>query len=560
MAGKKRVPDYDYLYQIGGSLVVRVQVPKPLQDLLGRSELKKSFGADHAAARNEYYRTVADFKDQIAGARASSGTSVRTDNRDAEEPSPEEMEAGCYAHYQLMMKHLRGKNVAPDGRKAWTRQERAQGFREMLEIFADNNDAGEWQMMSFDVDGLCERNRWKIEKSSATYERLCRLMLRARVQAYRNELRILDGFHSADPDGDTLFGAVQPAKITAPQTLGDLMERFKAARSLRWSPSTSKNYIIIFRVIEEICGNETRLELIDHAFCVQVRDKLLTVPANYKKVPSLSDKPLTEVIAISQAMGMRRISAATVNSHLNKLGAIIRYGRDQAWINGNPMAGIDVPDPISPEDKRDPFTIDQLSQIFATRPWIGNENGLSDRPSRYWAPLISLFSGARLTEVCGQRVDEMIVEEGVHAFHFRHRPGDRAMKNGKSRKVPVHPELIRLGLWEFVASARASNRDMLFNDVSRHKLGKWGDGTSKWFARKVRALGLEGTNLSFHSLRHTFEDALRRVDLHDTPLGNAITGRWSAGTSKNYGNKYPLSRLHEAIRQVSYPGLLMPVT
>lgn len=152
----------------------------------------------------------------------------------------------------------------------------------------------------------------------------------------------------------------------------------------------------------------------------------------------------------------------------------------------------------------------------------------------------------------------MVMEDGVHLFHFVHRPGDRHIKTGKSRKVPVHPHLIALGFWDFVEQARASKRDHLFPDVKRDTLGKWGDHTTKWFSRQVKKLDLKGRNLSFHSFRHAFEDALRRADFHDTPIGNALTGRWSAGVSKTYGTRYPVTQLYEAMRRVDYPGLVRP--
>ncbi|KGB55030.1 Phage integrase [Sphingopyxis sp. LC81] len=557
MSGKKRVPGYDYLYEVGRSLVVRVQVPSAVRSVLGKGELKKSFGRDHATAKSEYYRTVAVFKDTIKSARGAPANAAGSPIIHGVEPSLQEMEAASYDHFQRVMIHLRRKNVSPDGSAAISRKQRAEGFREMIDHFADVYDADQWQLMSFDVDGLCERQGWALEKLSAGYERMCRLMLRARLQAYKNELRLLEGSFSADPEADPLFDKEPPTRSNAPRNLGDLLERFKAARSLRWSASTSKNYIIIFRVIEEVCGRDTVLSAIDHDFCVKVRDQLRLIPANYKKMPALAEKPLSEVIRISAELRLAPISPATVNSHLNKLGAVIRYGRDQAWISGNPMADIEVPDPVAPEDKRDAFTIEQLRTLFAASPWNDPKHDITERPSRYWAPLVSLYSGARLTEICGQRVDEMVMENGVAFFDFRHRPDDRAMKNGKSRRVPVHPELIRLGFWGFVEAARVAEREMLFPDVKRHQLGKWGDGTSKWFSRKIDKLKLVGTNLSFHSLRHSFEDALKRVDLHDTPVGNAITGRWSAGVSKNYGTKYSLEKLTGALERVSYPGLVL---
>lgn len=319
-----------------------------------------------------------------------------------------------------------------------------------------------------------------------------------------------------------------------------------------------KNYVIIFRVIEEICGKETPLADIDNDFCVGVRKILMQVPSNYHKRPATRGKSLQEAINVAAREGLPTISPATINSHLNKLGAIIRYGRDQGWIVGNPMADVEVIDPVADDEKRDPFKIHQLNSIFACEPWASGSAAASSRPSRYWAPLISLFSGARLTEICGQLVSEMVEENGVRAFNFRHRPGVRDMKNDKSRIVPVHPELVRLGFWSYVEEAQKANRELLFPDVSRNQLGNWGDLTSKWFARLIARLELSGTALCFHSFRHTFEDALKEVDLHDTPLGNVITGRVSSGVSKNYGSKYTMAKRAEAMAKVHYPGLELP--
>lgn len=313
-------------------------------------------------------------------------------------------------------------------------------------------------------------------------------------------------------------------------------------------------------MIEELCGKDTPLADIDDDFCINVRDRLTEVPSNYQKRPATRGKSLVEAVEIAAREGLPTISPATVNSHLNKLGAIIRFGRDRGWITGNPMAEVEVKDPVADEDKRDPFKVHQLNAIFACEPWASGPGGAAamTRPSRYWAPLISLYSGARLTEICGQLVSEMVEEGGVRLFDFRHRPGVRDMKNDKSRVVPVHPELIRLGLWNYVEAARATKRELLFPDVSRNKLGNWGDPTSKWFARLIERLELKGTALCFHSFRHTFEDALKEIDLHDTPLGNVITGRVSPGVSKNYGSRYTTKKRAIAMRKVRYPGLELP--
>lgn len=554
--GKRRVEGFDYLYQRGGSFEVRLQVPRPLRQAVGKGELKKSLGGDFGWVRREYHRTVADLQSLILTARNEGAISSLRTPLAQSPPSRAQIDVACHAHFKRMVDRIRGRAMLPM-RGGASRHKRIEALQMLIEDQIDVAEAEAFGTMSAQASWLCEEHGWVLDPTSPDFEYLCQTLLRARLQAYRDEIRKLEGRYSIAPDRDPLFGTKPYVASKHPRTLGELVEKFKAARSINWSGSTEKNYIIIFRVIQELCGNNTPLDEVDHDFCIGVRDRLLNVPANYQKRPSTRGKPLDKVMEIASREGLPRIKAATVNSHLNKLGAIVRYGRDQGWIVGNPMAGIEVKDDVSPEEKRDPFSPEQLNLIFASEPWIKGYDSCGDRPSRFWAPLIALYSGARLTEICGQLTDEMVIENEVRAFNFRHRPGVREIKNGKSRKVPVHPELIRLGFWDFVEEAKVAKRELLFPDVSRDRLGKWGDGTSKWFSRLVRKLKLEGANLSFHSFRHNFEDRLRDIDLHDTPVGNQITGRWTAGVSKNYGSQYTMVRLNAELGKVCYVGLMV---
>lgn len=552
----KRADGCEYLYQRGRRYVVRVQVPRALRKIVGSGELKKSLGGDLLLAKRAYHAKVAEFLQRIEAARRGiTKPSDATGIEGHSSPSATEIEAACFEHFRQMDSSIRGKVSLPTGENPSSRANRVKGYRAMIENHLDIYEADAWSTMSAQADWLCDDMGWEIDHSSKEFEHLCRTMLRARLQSYRNELRRLEGKMADDPDADPLFGSRPLKRKTSPRTLGELRRKFEEERDKLWSASTRKNYSIIFRVLDEVCGSETPLSEIDRDFCMDVMVKLELLPAHYQKCPQTRGKPIDEAIAIAKREGMPTIGAATINNHLNKLGAIVRFGRDRGWITGNPMAGIEVPDDIDASEKRDAFSIEQLNLIFARPPWNSGWDIQDERPSRYWGPLIALFTGARLTEICGQRVDEMIVENGVHLFHFLHRPNDRHIKNGKSRKVPVHPQLMRLGFWEFVEQARASDRDHLFPDTKRDKLGKWGDHTTKWFSRQVKALDLKGRNLSFHSFRHTFEDALRSADLHGSPIGDALTGRWTAGVSKNYGSKYPVVRLKTEIAKVKYEGL-----
>ncbi|EJL22428.1 site-specific integrase [Novosphingobium sp. AP12] len=557
-ATKRRVPGFEYLYSRGRSYEVRLQVPRPVRGIVGKGELKRSLGGDFAKAKASYHSVVVRLQEVINAARREANQAPPTTNTSLREPSQDEINAASYRHFRLTVENMRGKNWSPTGESATKRSERIEAAREMLEFLLDRAEHEQWGAMAAQASWLCKDMGWSLNSEGGAFEYLCQTMMRARIQALKNEIRRLKGRFGGDPEADPLFGQTPPTPEEKGMTLAELVERFKAAKDQNWSASTRKNYAIIFRVIDEVCGGGTRLDLIDHDYCVSVWQTFRRLPSNFQKHPATRGKAIVDAITIAEEMGHPTISPSTINGHLSKLAAIVRYGRDKGWISGNPMDGIEERDPVPASEKRDAFDDDQLSVIFESEPWKSGPLASVDKPSRYWAPLIALYSGARLSEICGQRVDEMIEERGIKAFHFRLRPNDRSIKSGSSRKVPVHPELIRLGFWRYVEEARRSKRDMLFPDVSRDKLGKWGDSTSKWFARLIDRLELQGTALSFHSFRHTFENALKEADLHDTPVGNKITGRWSAGVSKNYGSEFTLRKLALAMEKIEFPHLQLP--
>jgi integrase len=538
----------DYLICINGRYTVRVQIPKDVKGKLGKSEFKRAMGADFAVAKRNSYAVIADFQNQIEQARKTLGPVVSPHRRLKQNVSKPEIEAAVRSHYFRMVRRISEAGTSD-------RKKKIENLSEVIDAQLNVNAYEQWSAMSLDARWLCEENDWDISEDAPKFEHLCQALLRARLQAYRDEVRRLEGKRSQDPDSDPLFGKHWEDAHNA-QSLGDLIDQFKSEKEPGWSVSTKANYRIIFRVLEEICGRDTPITSIDRKFCLGVRDTLLRLPSNYQKKPQTKNKPIAEVIAIGERLELPKMLPATINSHLSKLGAIIKVGFKAGQILGDPMADIEVPDNVLPRDKRDPFSPSQLNQIFASAPWCDGPGGCGEHPSRYWGPIIALFSGARLSEIFGQLVAEMVEDNGALMFDFRHRPDTRPMKNMVPRIVPVHPMLIELGFGDFVADARRSGREMLFPDARRDARGKWGDATSDWFARKIRRLNLKGKNLSFHSLRHNFEDALREAELHNTALGNELVGRWTPGTSKNYGKgQFSRSMLRKAMMKVEYPDL-----
>jgi integrase len=140
---------------------------------------------------------------------------------------------------------------------------------------------------------------------------------------------------------------------------------------------------------------------------------------------------------------------------------------------------------------------------------------------------------------------------------------DRSVKTETSlRVVPIHPELKRIGILEFVDHRRQAGgpKAPLFPLVQPNSKGNYGAGFSQWFGRYKRALGIKNESSVFHSFRHGFKDALRAAGVNED-VNDALTGH-SGGNSvaRGYGWKDMVRRfgfptLYAAVEKVCYTDL-----
>lgn len=264
------------------------------------------------------------------------------------------------------------------------------------------------------------------------------------------------------------------------------------------------------------------------------------------------------------------IAPETIDKKLSYLRAIYSAAKKRhKTLPENPFSKIEVSrDRIEPAE-RQPFEHGDLVKIFGSPIYTQGIRLLGGGgEAAVWLPLLALFTGARLEEIGQLLVADICTEHGIDYLSItdlnpeadRGQTGKHLKNAASRRKLPIHPELIRIGFMRYVGSLRKKEEVRLFPALRPDCHGKVTGNWSKWWSRfRRKVLGITSRLKPFHSFRHTFRDACRDAGLGEEVTDALMGHTLSQKTGRRYGRGFSIAKLHEAISKINYPGLVIPV-
>jgi len=161
----------------------------------------------------------------------------------------------------------------------------------------------------------------------------------------------------------------------------------------------------------------------------------------------------------------------------------------------------------------------------------------------------------RMNEACQLYAEDVQQKDGIPFFNVHENRADMKLKTPHSERIiPVHKELINLGLMDVLRRRQKEGEERLFPDLSAGKDGYYSSNASKHFQRFFKAIGVKHGKNCFHSFRHCFEDACRDSGV-PKDIMDALQGHKENGMSARYGSGFGITALSKAMRQVEYRGL-----
>jgi integrase len=290
---------------------------------------------------------------------------------------------------------------------------------------------------------------------------------------------------------------------------------------------------------------------------------LVNLPTDFKWTDHFH-LPADEVLAKFSARPTRnRRSDRTINRDLSTMSKVAGELNKAPWkpaaAVGTIMNFAEHFNSVAENDDepdRMPWTEAHLRTFFASPIYLGGGGcgrRLKTAPlprvwhdASYWAPLIAAYSYMSREEICGLEIADVLIDAPVPFFAVRKNmtksldgvtTAGLKTKN-RNRVVPIHPELLRLGLADYVESVAAEGHSSLFPELYRPDLAVRG-GKRFWassFRYQVDAVAKEmelpatskGKEADFHSFRtfggSQFEASGTKQLTVDRILGHAPSG------------------------------------
>lgn len=529
------MPQFMFKSPRGTGYLFRRAVPADARPTIGKREFKVALGGDYRSACQRCRELAVETDQQIAAARAAISSppaaSGAVEHLIAQSSQPLTV---IHAVTPDLVSSLRATVIQDvvSGYRArrYKAREAINPVEELNEIenirrwavlasYGDEIAAYGWTDM---LTGTLKRNGYCLSRELICSNEL-RVLLMEYATAYRDGLDILVAEYSGKPP--VAYVAAAPLKqpgLDAPSGAGSMLLSAVISEFLEQLPpakrAMNEKHGFILPAFLEVVGDMPITELRQ----THVKDFLLTaqkLPPRWsdlrrkgsKGIRELASQSWDETLSLKTYEGSYRASLrtflersvadwqdagfpTTLTTNVPYLGSRTKTERKQRAIRQNEIRLI--------------FFHEKMGKIIKS----------SAKVHKFWLLAIELYTGARVREVCQINPQyDWGCKDGQWWLRFTDEAGEKpdpdvikSVKTGKSRTIPMHAELVRLGLPAYLERLKQSGARRLFTQWAPTQ-GDAGSAPGKWVVNYMRSIGLHGVaNEQGNAVRgsHTFRHTL----------------------------------------------------
>lgn len=233
---------------------------------------------------------------------------------------------------------------------------------------------------------------------------------------------------------------------------------------------------------------------------------------------------------------------------LARLSSVLAFAVDSGLMQSNPVVTSRIHRRLGPSKPKRTLGNDkgyswkELITLFS-HPNFQQQRNTAGRPGNavFWIPMIASYTGARREELAQLYVtDFQQHESGQWFIRIIDDQPDKSLKTDSSRRdVPIHNDLIKLGILELVQGRPSNAR--IFPQLIKVSDGFAGIVSKAWRPLTQQCGVYRQGRHPLHAFRHTWKTLARE---HGIPkeVSDWITGHSSGNVGDDYGIN-PLSRM-----------------
>lgn len=269
-------------------------------------------------------------------------------------------------------------------------------------------------------------------------------------------------------------------------------------------------------------------------------------------------------VKAGRTKGKTGLDATTVDNYLDPLSGLYKWARTNGSFPREMLPPTADQRLMSKKDKKARAQSGKANRAFRNEELVKAFNPVRYREENrlshhFWPPLIALFTGMRLNEVSQLACIDIFMEEGLWVISINDEDYKKVKSAAARRTIPMHPELIAIGLPQFVADVKTLELGPKLFPVLRagesEEDAELGNAPGKKWDRYLTAIGMTDDALTYHSFRRTANTLLKKkkvpFDVRCQMIGHDMDH-----VNEFYSSEYTVTDLAEIIfPKFAYEGL-----
>lgn len=589
---EKAMPNFMFKSPRGTGYVFRRGVPADVRDVIGKREFKVALGGDYRSASQRCRELAVETDKQIASARdaetvSQSPASVPvaqvkpvphapplTPIRDVTQGFIASLHATVVDQVLSADKAQRYRSfVAVNPDEKLREIERLKSWA-MAAKYGDDAAAQGWAEM---LRGTLQRKGYCLPQELLQTAQERQLLVEY-AAAYWDALDVLEAEYSGRPAvamqsaTPLLSAGLEHAKAVETMTLGGAVKEFLQTLAPDKRAMNKKHGFVLpafLEVVGDIPVTDLRQSHVNDF--LRTMQKLPPLWSDLRRkhghaIKELASRDWEHTIALSTYEGTH---VASLRSFLE------RAKRDWQDVGFPTTLSARVPyvgGRTKKVQKQRAVRPDEIHQIFFSEA-MGKIVNSPTKAHKFWLLAVELYTGARVREICQLNPQhDWGSKDGIWWLRFTEDDGEllasdvtKSVKTHRSRTIPIHAELVRIGLPEYLDRLKLAGARRLFPQWPSTG-GDAGAAPSKWVANYLRAIGLHGVAnekgdalRGSHAFRHTLltygrknQVNLRCISGHSDASDNAVADGYEDETVL-----LPLSVKAERLAKLDY-GIALP--